>query len=232
MPEADAFDEDQEQISRELSEWLPRRGDKLIHQETPFAAHVDPLGYSDLLNPEKRSPIGRRGLYSDGFLQAGDRLVDSLKGSPVEDALIYPIVYVYRHHLELELKGRILYCLNWLSGKNAEEIKSFASEKLNRNHRLLPLWHTLRNLYPCCAKQMPNETKAFEKLLAELDKLDPDGQAARYAEDIKEKQTFFGLYSLDLALFRSAIHKMSHYLDCILESIGEELDWRSEMASW
>jgi hypothetical protein len=79
---------------------------------------------------------------------------------------------------------------------------------------------------------MPNETKAFEKLLAELDKLDPDGQAARYAEDIKEKQTFFGLYSLDLALFRSAIHKMSHYLDCILESIGEELDWRSEMASW
>src|SRR5260370_6794126 len=95
--------DDELQFSQELREWLPGPGDALI-EDTSSAVRVDPLGYSEPHSPAARSLIGRWDLYSDGFLHAGDRLVDGLTASPGEDELLYPILYLYRHHLELELK--------------------------------------------------------------------------------------------------------------------------------
>ena len=226
----DASDEDEEQLSRELSEYLPKQGDKLV-QETPSALRLDPLGHSDPRTPETRSRVGRWDLYSDGFLEAGDRLVESLRETSADPALIYPIFYLYRHHLELELKGRTIYCLNCLSGLDASEIKVHVV-KLCKTHKLQKLWGILKLQYPNHVEEMPESTQAFENLLSELDELDPDSQSARYAVDTKGNQPFLHLGCLDLAALKSGIHKMSHYLGCIHEGIGQEVDWRSEMNSW
>lgn len=207
-----------EPISRELDEWLPKQGDKLIH-ETPSAAWVDPLGYSDPAAPLARSPIGRRDLYSEGYLEAGDRLVEGLTRSPMEDVLIYPILFLYRHHIELELKGRIWYWLNWRSGFDEEAIRCFVKdEKLDKAHGLSKLWDVLKKHWPDCDKEMPKTRPAFEALLSELDSYDPDGQAARYPVDRKGQQTLLRLSSIDLAKLRASIHKISHYLGCIREA--------------
>jgi hypothetical protein len=227
MLKQDAFDEDEQQLSREFSEWLPKLGDKLI-QKTPDALRVDTLGYSDPRTPKARSPIGRWELYSDGFLQAGDLLVESLKKTPADPALIYPILFLYRHHLELELKGRIRYCLSCLSGLDDAEI----ADKLNRGHNLQGLWSTLKSCYPDYGREMPKASRAFETLLSELSKIDPDSQGARYPVDTKGNQTITNLRCLDLSAFGSAIRKMSHYLRCIHEGIAQDVDWRSEMESW
>jgi len=226
MLESDAFDEDENQLSRELSEGLPNPGDKLV-QETPAGLRVDPLGYSDPRTPETRSPVGRWGLYSGGFLEAGDLLVESLKNRPADPALIYPVFFVYRHHLELELKGRIRYCLRCLSGLDDAEIAT----RLKGRHDLHGLWNTFKSCYPDYAREMPKASRAFESLLSELSRIDPDSQGARYPVDTKGNQTLASFQHLDLSTFRSAIHKMSNYLGCIHEGMAQELDWRSEMES-
>lgn len=217
-------------IQLERRELLPRKEDKLI-PETSSAAMVDPLGLSDLTNIQARSPIGRSALYSQGYLLAGDRLVEGLTMSPIEDALIYPIFYLYRHHLELELKGLTRYCLNSFSEIPSEEIKKKIKE-LDDKHGLGWLWKNLRQLSPGIARVNPEADRAFESLLFELDRHDPNSQAARYSTDKKDNQTLSKLRSVDLDIFSKAVHKMSNYLDCIYESIGEQKDWRSETESW
>lgn len=229
IPEPD--EDEEKQLLREMDEWLPKPGDKLI-QETAGAFPVDPLGYSDPRNPAERSPLGRRDLYSGGFLEAGDRLVESSMTGPSDPALIYPVFYLYRHHLELELKGMILYSVNWLSGDDAEETKSSVSEQLNRTHGLLSLWETLKKCFPNYDKETPKAARVFENLLIELHKHDPDSQAARYPVDCRGNQTFSKLRSIDLEALKSGIHKMSHFLSGVHEGMAQEVDWRAEMASW
>jgi len=217
------FSEEESQIASELREWLPNPGDKLI-RETISAAQVDPLGYSDLADPENRSPVGRWMLYANGFLMAGDRLVDHLVGIAAEDALIYPVVYLYRHFLELQLKAQILFCQPRLSGKTTKDVQSFKPKRLDNNHSLRNLWEILDGIYPKFADERPNITAAFESLLFELDALDPNSQAPRYALDKKGNQTFMGVQALDLVTFKAGVHKMSHYLMGFEESVDAELE--------
>lgn len=224
----DAFDEDEEQLSREMDEWLPKRGDKLI-QESPSALLLDPLGCSNPDIGKTRSLRGRRDLYSGGFLEAGDRLVEGLMKISADPALIYPIFYLYRHHVELELKGTIRMCLHHLPGTDPKEV---VNKEVDKTHNLARLWRFLKKLYPNYNEQMPEASQSFESLLLEFHEHDPDSQAARYPVDSKGNQTFSRQRSIDMSALRSGVHKMSHYLDCIYEAIAQEVDWRFELASW
>ena len=102
---------DLEADTRELLDWepsFPKVGDTLF-QPSASGACVDPIGSSSPIDQQRPSPGGRWGLYTIGFLKAGDRLVDSLKpdemATPPGAALLYPVLFLYRHYVELELKG-------------------------------------------------------------------------------------------------------------------------------
>jgi hypothetical protein len=215
-----AYQNEDQQLFREWSEWLPKQGDKLI-QESPAAAYLDPLGHSGTSASEARSQYGRWSLYSDGFLRAGNRLVEGSTHSAIEDALIYPIVYLYRHHLELELKGLIAYYVTRLPCSKEE--KQSKTKKLTHGHSLKRFWNSVRELYPICAQEMLEATNAFQHLLFELDSYDPSSQAARYPMDNLDKPTLSNLHLVDLDHLKSAVNKMSHYLSCIHESMAERL---------
>src|SRR5687768_7210692 len=71
---------------------LPKKGDSLI------AEAGDPKTlFADLLT-------GNWASYADGYKTAADKLVDMLEGNAPEDVLILPIIFMYRHYLELKLK--------------------------------------------------------------------------------------------------------------------------------
>jgi len=181
-------------------------------EESESALRVDPLGYSDPRSPAARSLIGRWGLYSEGFLRAGDRFVDGLTGSPVEDELLYPILSLYRHHIEMELKGRIFDCLNHgLSGLTEEENVS-VEEKLTNTHSLTSLWATLKKCHPKCDGECAPTTRgAFERLLTELHNADANSQASRYPVDREGGQTLSRLAFVDPRVLKKGIHKMSKH---------------------
>jgi len=195
------------QIAGELREWLPASGDRLF-VETDDAAILDPLGFS--VPGELRSPIGRWGLYADGFLHAGDRLVESGTIRPWEDALLYPLLTLYHQHLELLLKIVIRH-----APKFDDKIREF----LYKNHGLDKLWTKLDEVYPTAHKWASKEcTEACSRLIKEFAQHDPESFGARYPVDKLDKQTLEQLRAIDINVLKLGVHKISHYLDTIMES--------------
>ena len=105
----------QDQQVRDWVESFPKRGDR-VFVPSASGAYIDPFGLIDPARPGERSSFGRWELYADGFREAADRLVGSLDAgemnSPPGAALIYPILFCYRHFLELQLKALVLTCDN------------------------------------------------------------------------------------------------------------------------
>jgi len=215
--------EEEARLAAELEDWFPRKGDKLF-VSTSNAAVVDCTGFT--ARGEKRSSIGRHDLYADGYLLAADKLVESLQGLPQEDALIYPILYLYRHHVELALKGSIYLSLNWLfQGTEEERKQRFEKLELTRKHGISELWRVLKGLIPGLVDQMGSgTTEAFESLLGQVSEHDSSGQAGRYPFDRKGQQTLMRVNEVDLNHLRLQFKKMSHYLGALDEGIHQEIE--------
>jgi len=199
------------EFGEELRNRLPSTGDRLF-VETLGGAVLDPLGLS--APGEQRSPIGRWGLYADGFLHAADRIVESWAGQPWEDELIYPILALYRHHLELQLKLVI---------RSSPGFTDELREWLYRTHELDKLWNKLEEVYPESHSWASREcTGACAEPLKELSEHDPKSMAAHYPVDRQERQTLEQLRAIDLRILKRGVHKISHYLGTIIESIHLE----------
>jgi hypothetical protein len=69
-------------------------------------------------------------------------------------------------------------------------------------------------------------------LIGESDRHDPKSRASRYPEDKEGNPTLTRLDVVDLPTLKAGIHEISHYLDAIVEQIGEQHEWEAEMASW
>jgi hypothetical protein len=221
-PTPDAGDERQEsELERELQDWLPRRGDRLV-VATDAGLHLDPLGLTP--HGEPRNPIGRWRLYTDGYLSAADRLVDSCIGRAYEDELIYPVLALYRHHLELKLKYVLRACPGF-----TQELEAWLASK----HDLSELWERMTEIYPRFSEWTSAEcTEACAQLVAEFNSHDPTSQAARYPVDRRGNQALANVESIDPGLLRRGVHKISRYLEAVIEQIGQDLDWEAEMAGW
>jgi len=116
---------------------------------------------------------------AEGFKAAADRIVDSCEenaGHP--DVFLYPVAFLYRHYLELQLKNIILI--------GAELAEEGLDPKATWGHDLKKLWATAKkavfNVWP---GGDPNELKVADVAVAEFSVLDFDGQCFRYFEDAK-----------------------------------------------
>ncbi|CAH2403077.1 hypothetical protein MES5069_360144 [Mesorhizobium escarrei] len=85
--------------------------------------------------------------YKAGFRKAAFELTSKVCEQPVDqDLIVYPIVYLYRHHIELVLKGVVRMALD-LQAKSTTP----AQERKLGGHDLLSLWTMARPmLEPVC----------------------------------------------------------------------------------
>jgi hypothetical protein len=114
--------------------------------------------------------------HSEAFKVAADMILDSHQstiGGPHHDTLLFPVLYLYRHCLELKLKELVLLGVR---------IEFFELAKVAENlekHRLCPLWTKAKRLilhsYP-----KDEEAQAAEGIINEFHRIDPDGQTLRY----------------------------------------------------
>jgi hypothetical protein len=187
---------------------------------SPSGAHVDPLHWIDPIEPGKRPLFGRWELYIDGFIEAGDRLVNGLRpeemATPEGARLLYPIFFCYRQSLELKLKDLIQSVLDGprhiIPGINTNA-RPKARRAASHKHGLKELWMQLKNLFPGCDAWASDETRnAFEALLSELDHHDEESQAARYPVTQKDKQSFVDLTNIDMGHLSVQVHKLAAYL--------------------
>jgi hypothetical protein len=116
------------------------------------------------------------------FKLAADMILDAhlaAKGSH-NDILLFPVLYLYRHCVELKLKDLLLLGIRTRFFDEAAADKIIdEDEGIIGQHRLCALWNKVRDFL---AHSYPNDTqlKVAESMINELHEIDKDGQTLRY----------------------------------------------------
>src|SRR5450432_2606204 len=118
----------------------------------------------------------------------------------LEHWLVYPMYFLYRHAIELSLKA--LY---------ARSSKSNPTERLG--HKLKDLWMDVRpQISHILDDRLIEPTKAFEAMLNEITKEDPDGQGGRYEMNTKGELMFAAVKPLSVKVINQRSQAMLNYL--------------------
>lgn len=177
------------------------------------------------------SPHGAHWAYSHGFRSAALHLAQHVCGTGREqDTLLYPIVYLYRHHAELLLKSIIVSANELLERElSKDELKAM------NEHGLAGLWNIARPLLAAvcqsagCDPIPEHELRGADSYIRQLEEHDPDGTRFRYSTT-KAKKHSLGptLTHVNIRAFAEAMERFANYLEdadaWLLELIGALAD--------
>lgn len=135
-----------------------------------------------------QAQIGAPGyIYAEGYKTGSDRLIDSLESSNWgTDWLVYPIVYGYRHCIELMLK-EIIYSL-WAYAVHSP---SERNEKIMKSHNLHKLWNVTMKAFDLAGyeqSQSESHSNVRDRIM-EFHQYDPSGVAFRYSTTINRMES-------------------------------------------
>jgi len=155
--------------------------------------------------------------FAWGYKRAADILAEHVSAAVSGgDLIIYPIVFLYRHHLELTLKDIIR--------RGNELLDAPVSQR--GNHSLGELWKDCRSMLeragmPVDIPEVP-EAVPFETCIEEFERLDPQGVSFRYPEEKSGTPILLpGLDSIDLSNLRKVVERMSFFLEITRDAIVE-----------
>lgn len=141
--------------------------------------------------------------YACGYKEAAERVYESWVVLS-DDSLVFPIVFLYRHYVELRLKELLHSAERYLDLARGWEA----------NHDIRTLWEHLGCLLP---EIFPNESEANLKsagrLLLELAKVDPFSFQFRYPESTRGQKHLDDFDRLDVVSFIDAMRRLSAFLD-------------------
>lgn len=119
-------------------------------------------------------PTSRAFPYAIGFKEAADRLVDAVLASRMQDLTLFPILYLYRHAIELALKDLVY----------EDQRYDGLTPVVLITHKLSVLWprarQVMERIFP---EGDTTELDTIGRLIDELDAADPDGSSFRYDVD-------------------------------------------------
>lgn len=146
--------------------------------------------------------------HAQGYRKAADVLLRRFLDDPVgtaneRDSLVLPILFLFRHYLEIRFKDLIVYGLA-LSGKKAQ---------WRHGHDLPALWVEVKLVCEAVYGQsLARQLEKIEVCVAELSRLDPDSTAFRYPRDSKGKPMFEHLV-IGLGHLHAALSEIGDILD-------------------
>lgn len=153
------------------------------------------------------------GAYTEGFGLAGKILSKYVRRAKRhQDILIYPIVFLNRHYMELRLKeiikdGRIL-----LGSKLPEFNRAVLV-----SHDLEELWKVAKNVlefhYEREAKEDPEVLLRMEKFILQFHEADGGSFSFRYAKNKKGGRSINGITHINIAQLQVEFSRFSNFLD-------------------
>ena len=158
--------------------------------------------------------------YIKGYLRAGDILADHVdEHARDQDTLIYPIIFCYRHHLELRMKEII---------KSGRELLD-GSGDYDDGHRLAVLWGCCRRImFQIWPDQVvPEEVSLIDHFISDLDKVDTGSYSFRYWESTKKSgrtPNLEGIKHINIRHFRECVKSMTDFLSGVAMGIDAYLD--------
>jgi hypothetical protein len=124
--------------------------------------------------------------YAQEYISAADKLVQTVDGLLNREKYVLPIVFLYRHFIELKLKS--ILC---------EEYKGHKKSSVPMTHRIDELWDKVRKvLEPVLMQYKDNgmlaEVEAAEEFIKEFAAVDAMSESFRYPIDTKGQPTLKG----------------------------------------
>ena len=167
--------------------------------------------HNDLFRPgdnvELNACVGKNGgpynfsAYSRGYFEAGKRLVGSLvENQSLVDIIVYPVVYIYRHAIELGLK-HLAYRLPPFFDKK---------EPIKLTHNLIDNWILVLEYL----EQLPDggndpePIQIVDKVLKDLVQLDPKGETFRFPQSRNEVLHLQDTSIINVEIFAVAMVKV------------------------
>ncbi len=161
-------------------------------------------------------------IYADGYKKAADILVqDVLKTGTKKNFLIYPIIFLYRHHLELRLKD-IIRNSGILTGQVPD---------IPVHHRIGDIWNDCKKII--LELQSANEDSSINldiisRCIGEFQKYDPGAVAFRYPMNKKGETSLSNLKQIDILNFSEIGNKLSNAIDSLSEWVHVLLQHKNE----
>lgn len=166
-----------------------------------------------------------RNVYVHSYFQAATILANiALKNNPNEawiypalskDPLFYPILFNYRHYIELHLKSLIidteqLYTGMEDLGYTKGELKLCISKHLDSTHSIERLFNSLAERLRLVSED--EISQSVRKTIMQLHCVDPDGQGFRYHERTGRNPSFPYVQHYDLQNIRDSMNEVHDQL--------------------
>lgn len=173
-----------------------------------------------------RSGVSKFFLFSDSYKTAAIKLFEQLDGNAFSaNTLVYPIVFLCRHFIELRLKELI-------SGINYSLSEKYSFPD---GHNLDTLWNTYKSLVPKAGESFVPEKKVLtnaERLIKEFNLVDPNSMCFRYPVDKSaDRNPSLTMTNLDLENFRLTMEKLFNFFDTQSDLIFHLIDVAEEYFS-
>lgn len=163
-------------------------------------------------------------IYAAGYLHAARLLTQSVCLTKRKmDTLIYPIVFLYRHYVELTLKNLIIRgeCFTYV------QLNSKVKEKALRNHDLNELWQCLKPIFYELWSEIENIQKIMEGVesyIGQITKIDKNSFSFRYSQTKdRKKRNLDGIQHINIPVFSEYMER----LVMVLEGCDQHLDFLS-----
>lgn len=170
------------------------------------------------LQSTKLSPMYPQ--HAEAFKIAADMIIDSHEAAvngPHHDTLLYPVLYLYRHCLELKLKDLVLL------GIKCGDFQLDAVQEVLGEHELCPLWTKVRRFL---LKHYPEDKQLpfIEAIIQEFHQVDKDGQTLRFdrQKDLKKRHYDKLPQYISVTNLRKTMDAVYHHLDSAYAGV---LDW-------
>ena len=163
--------------------------------------------------------------YEYGYKLAAEKLSEGYENldTRAKDSLIFPIVFLYRQHIELSLKS-IIRELDFKLGNNRQD-------QILKRHKVLNLWDESEKLYNQFLQDNPislifTKSKATKErsIICDFNKLDEDSFSFRYSTDTRGQETLDGIEYISLNNFQSQISIVIERIEKIIETLSHAVD--------
>jgi hypothetical protein len=203
---------------------VPQKGDRLFRADL-----------RDWMNNACLNVMGNGDAYAykAGYRRGAEILIDYVcQHGRDQDFLVYPIIFLYRHHVELMLK-RIIRQVPYLIDVRLSEKQREHLEK----HRLDLLWEDLRGMLPALCKaagwdEPDVQVAGIDDYVRQLSELDADSFSFRYSHSKKGKPSLpKNLKNINLRHFGDLMKRLADYLYGMDEAVSWLVESKAEMDS-
>jgi hypothetical protein len=154
-------------------------------------------------------------LYAYGFRRAAEILLQHVETQHTSlDVIVYPTLFLYRHHLELAIK---------LLARDARILLSEPPPQ-KPHHRLLDLWADTKALVTRVYSVEQAGLEQIDAVVSQMDEIDPTSTAFRYPEARGGSSHLSGITTINFFTLRDSLEPAFDMLDAAHDALSAELE--------